>query len=80
MQTSSENIIGELRKLEKEIKAIKSLSDNLEEYDMEALQKQIEYMSDKIHDNWQEMNKRWTIIVLHNEIDMIGVSLVAMRL
>jgi len=79
LQTSGDKIIEELRELEGEIERIREESNAFENYDMELEKKRLKDMSNRIYDEWKEMMERWSVIVLHTEIDMIGVSLISMK-
>jgi len=35
--------------------------------------------ANEIYDNWEKVSKGWSIIVLHNELDLIETSLVSMK-
>ena len=60
-------MISELKELEE---AINSRTE-----DNESLQ----HMSNRLYNNWEEMRKRWSTIVLHEELDVIALSLISMK-
>ena len=35
--------------------------------------------TDEIYSEWEEINERWSVIVLHDEIDLIETSLIRMK-
>ncbi|MCL2354583.1 MAG: DUF4363 family protein [Oscillospiraceae bacterium] len=61
-------MIAQLRELREEIeKASEDTNINLEE------------MSNQVHTKWEEIRKVWSVIVLHQELDVISVSLISMQ-
>lgn len=35
--------------------------------------------TDEIYGEWEEINEKWSVVVLHNEIDLIETSLIRMK-
>ena len=69
LQTSSNEMVEELRELERAIK-MRTTYDN--GTDLKGL-------SSKVYNKWDEMRRIWSIIVLHEELDVISVSLIALQ-
>lgn len=42
-------------------------------------QQTIEEQSDEIYGEWEEINEKWSVVVLHDEIDLIETSLIRMK-
>ena len=42
-------------------------------------EKEMEEKTDEIYSEWEEINERWSVIVLHDEIDLIETSLIRMK-
>ena len=42
-------------------------------------QQRLEEQSDKIYGEWENVNKKWSVVVLHDEIDLIETSLIRMK-
>ena len=67
LNNSSDNLVSKLESLKTGIE-----DGNLTEEDMEN-------KSDEIYGEWEDINKKWSIIVLHDEIDLIETSLIRMK-
>ena len=72
LERTSEGLVKELRGLKE---GIKKVATN----EIEGGEHQLEKVSEEIYDKWKKVNRSWTILVLHNELDMIGVSLTSIR-
>jgi len=66
---SSSELIGKLQELRKEINSGDAGADN-------SRPKQ---NANTIYDKWEKTSKSWSIIILHNELDLIETSLVSMK-
>ena len=42
-------------------------------------EKEVEQKSDDIYGEWEKINEKWSVIVLHDEIDLIETSLIRMK-
>ena len=42
-------------------------------------QQRLEEQADKIYGEWENVNKKWSVVVLHDEIDLIETSLIRMK-
>ena len=42
-------------------------------------EKEMVEKTDEIYSEWEEINERWSVIVLHDEIDLIETSLIRMK-
>ncbi len=67
LNTSSDNLVSKLEVLKTGIE-----DRSITEEDMES-------KSDEIYGEWEDINKKWSIIVLHDEIDLIETSLIRMK-
>lgn len=67
LENSSQNLIKELQNLQSKI-------DN-KTYSNEELTKE----ANDIYDKWHKTDKKWAIIVLHSELDLIETSLIKMK-
>lgn len=54
---------------------LEELKQAIKEKDKEKIQEK----SDKIYSEWENINARWSVIVLHDEIDLIETSLIKMK-
>lgn len=66
---SSDEIIKGLSTLKNDIKVAEETNNN-----EKAKQK-----ADEIYNKWQELEEKWSVIVLHDELDLIETSLVSMK-
>lgn len=67
LNNSSDNLVSKLEDLKTGIEG-----RNITEEDMKS-------KSDEIYGEWEDINKKWSIIVLHDEIDLIETSLIRMK-
>lgn len=67
LNNSSDNLVSKLETLKTGIE-----DRNITEDDMKN-------KSDEIYGEWEDINKKWSIIVLHDEIDLIETSLIRMK-
>lgn len=67
LNNSSDNLVSKLESLKTGIE-----DRNITEDDMKN-------KSDEIYGEWEDINKKWSIIVLHDEIDLIETSLIRMK-
>ena len=42
-------------------------------------EEKIKKISDEIYGEWEDINEKWSVIVLHDEIDLIETSLIRMK-
>ena len=42
-------------------------------------QQRLEEQSDEIYGEWKDINEKWSVVVLHDEIDLIETSLIKMK-
>ena len=42
-------------------------------------EEELEQKSDDIYGEWEKINEKWSVIVLHDEIDLIETSLIRMK-
>lgn len=42
-------------------------------------EKEMQEKTDEIYYEWEEINEKWSVIVLHDEIDLIETSLIRMK-
>ena len=59
------------------VSKLEELKTNLENKNIN--QQKIEEKSDEIYGEWEDVNEKWSVIVLHNEIDLIETSLIRMK-
>jgi len=69
LKKSSEEIISKLDKLKEEIIIAKENNER----------ERVKQLSNEIYEKWEEMDKTWSIIVLHDELDNIQISLTKMK-
>ncbi len=67
LNNSSDNLVSKLEDLKTGIE-----DRSITEEDMKS-------KSDEIYGEWEDINKKWSIIVLHDEIDLIETSLIRMK-
>ena len=67
LENSSQNLIKELQNLQSKI--------DDKTYSNEELIKE----ANDIYDKWHKTDKKWAIIVLHSELDLIETSLIKMK-
>ena len=42
-------------------------------------QQRLEEQTDEIYGEWEDINEKWSVVVLHDEIDLIETSLIRMK-
>jgi len=42
-------------------------------------QQSLEVQTDEIYGEWEKINEKWSVVVLHDEIDLIETSLIRMK-
>lgn len=67
LNKSTNLLVGKLEDLKNGIE-----NDNIEEQQMRD-------KSDEIYGEWETINQKWSIIVLHDEIDLIETALIRMK-
>lgn len=59
---------------------ISKLEDLKQIIDEKSIEKdEIVAKSDEIYSEWKDINEKWSVIILHNEIDLIETSLIRMK-
>ena len=66
-QTSNE-LIQDIEMLKEEIKKAQNLEENTSKE-----------LAESIYSKWENIEKGWSIIVIHNELDLIELALVSMK-
>ena len=59
------------------VSKLENLKTDLENKSKE--QKILEEQTDEIYGEWEDINEKWSVIVLHDEIDLIETSLIRMK-
>ncbi len=54
---------------------LENLKSDLENKKQQGLEEQ----TDEIYKEWEDINEKWSVIVLHDEIDLIETSLIRMK-
>lgn len=67
LNNTSDNLVSKLEILKKEIENGNKQEDLLKE------------KTDEIYGEWQDINEKWSVVVLHDEIDLIETSLIRMK-
>ena len=67
LNNTSDNLVSKLE----------DLKTNIEEKNVE--QKELAKKSDDIYGEWKNIDEKWSIIVLHDEIDLIETALIRMK-
>lgn len=68
LSSTGKALIDDLNELKIEIEKAKDSKEN-----------RAEELADSIYEKWQELEKGWSIIVIHNELDLIQLSLTGMK-
>ena len=68
LNESSIELIDELEVLKEEIKKAQDMQEN-----------NAQELSDNISDKWEETEDKWSLIIMHEELDLIELSLIAMK-
>jgi len=67
LNSTSDILVSKLEKLKTDLE-----SENMQ-------QERLEEQSNEIYGEWQELNEKWSVVVLHDEIDLIETSLIRMK-
>ena len=67
LNNTSDMLVSKLENLKSDLKNKKG--------EQQGLEKQ----TDEIYGEWQNINEKWSVIVLHDEIDLIETSLIKMK-
>ena len=59
------------------VSKLEELKNGIEKNSMSA--QEMEEKSDEIYGEWEDINEKWSVIVLHDEIDLIETSLIRMK-
>ncbi len=59
------------------VSKLEDLKSGIEEDKID--EKEMIEKTDEIYSEWEEINERWSVIVLHDEIDLIETSLIRMK-
>lgn len=69
LETTSDEILGKLTELKTKIAMLEE-NDNTND---------INQMATQIIEKWEEVNKNWSMIVIHEELDNIELSLIELK-
>lgn len=58
---------------------LEDLKDKLENIDETNNMEELKEFSVKIYENWEEVNKKWSILVIHSELDLIELALIGVK-
>ena len=67
IKSTSEEMVDDLKELKSSIKNSGEINENIKK------------QADDLYDKWQELEKKWSMFVLHDELDLIETSLVSMK-
>ena len=56
---------------------LKEIKQNIENKDLD--EKELAKKAEEMYEKWEKINAKWSIIVLHDEIDLIETSLIKMK-
>ena len=59
------------------VRKLENLKTDLENQKEE--QQNLEKQTDEIYGEWKDINEKWSVVVLHDEIDLIETSLIRMK-
>lgn len=59
------------------VSKLEDLKTNIEENNV--TEEEMRNKSDEIYEEWEDINEKWSVIVLHDEIDLIETSLIRMK-
>lgn len=59
------------------VSKLEELKNGIEERNMSI--EQMKDKSNEIYGEWEDINEKWSVIVLHDEIDLIETSLIRMK-
>ena len=66
LNDTSNKLVGELEDLKKDVEGMPE-------------ENTLKQKTDNIYQEWKDINERWSIIVLHDEIDLIETALIRMK-
>ena len=67
LNTTADLVVGKLNNLKENIKKEKIIEEDIK--------KEVE----DVYNSWESVNEKWSTIVLHDEIDLIEISLIKMK-
>ncbi|MBQ6991357.1 MAG: DUF4363 family protein [Clostridia bacterium] len=67
IKSTSEEMVDNLKELKSSIKNSGEINENIKK------------QAEGLYDKWQELEKKWSMFVLHDELDLIETSLVSMK-
>ena len=67
LDNTADMLVGKLENLKADLE-----TDNIEP-------KRLQDQSDEIYGEWEDINEKWSVVVLHDEIDLIETSLIRMK-
>ncbi len=67
LNNSSDNLVSKLESLKTDIETGNGKEERLKQ------------QTDEIYGEWQDLNEKWSVVVLHDEIDLIETSLIRMK-
>lgn len=67
IKSTSEEMVDNLKELKSSIKNSGEINENIKKH------------AEGLYDKWQELEKKWSMFVLHDELDLIETSLVSMK-
>lgn len=67
LNNTSDKLVSRLEDLKKDLQ-----TGNVDE-------NRLKEETDEIYGEWEEINEKWSVVVLHNEIDLIETSLIRMK-
>lgn len=67
LNDTSDKLVSKLENLKTDLESEKTNQQRLEE------------QSDEIYGEWEDINEKWSVVVLHDEIDLIETSLIRMK-
>lgn len=59
------------------VSKLKEIKNDIENENIED--KEVKEKSEEIYKEWEDISKKWAIVVLHDEMDLIEMSLIKMR-
>lgn len=67
IKATSNDMVEDLKELKKSIKSNEEINNDIKK------------QAKTIYSKWEELEKKWSMFVLHDELDLIETSLVSMR-
>ena len=58
---------------------LEELKQKLETLEEGKNTEELKELSSKIYEDWEEINKKWSIIVIHSELDTIELALIGVK-